>query len=305
MTPAPSSTSVAVAVSARPGEAWVALDNGRLYRSDGGLFAEVPGLSISSPRDLYVSPSGKVYAVGTGRTAWSCTAGDCGAAANYVTGMTASNLETWSGLCGAGEDVFAYGLRNGSAGVLYQFSSGGWMQVSSNLGVTNPRGCQVGPAGEVYVVAMDGVGKYAGGAFTPETIDLMGQPSANWTSLALSIRGNMISEAFVVGGSSGGSGYRFARRNQVTESWTSLAPNTAGSSLSVVIAFGIDEFLAAGSATSGPRFMSWNGAAWVPSVPQPPNSISFVRDGWATNDREVFLVGGDNSSSYAIIRGRR
>jgi hypothetical protein len=44
---------------------------------------------------------------------------------------------------------------------------------------------------------------------------------------------------------------------------------------------------------------------WVPSVPQPPNSITGVRDGWATNDREIFLVGSDSASNYAIIRGRR
>ncbi|MDX2009121.1 MAG: hypothetical protein SFW67_02965 [Myxococcaceae bacterium] len=306
VTPPPSSTSVAVAVAARPGEAWVALDNGRLYRSDGGLFAEVPGLMVPSPRDLYVSPSGKVYTVASGRSALSCTAGDCGVAANYVTGMTASTLETWSGLCGSGETVFAFGLRNGSTGVLYQFAGGSWMQVSANLGVTSPRWCQLGPSGEVYVVGMDGIGKYEGGAFTPEMIDLMGQPAASWSSLALSIRGNAITEAFAVGGS-GGSAYRFARRNQATESWTSLAPNPAGLNLSVVIAFGLDEFLAAGTpaSTTGPRFMSWNGTAWVPSVPQPPSSISSVRDGWATSDREVFLVGADSASSYAIIRGRR
>jgi hypothetical protein len=280
------------------------MDNGRLYRSDGGLFAEVTGLSIPGPKDLYVSPSGKVYVVSTGRTALSCIAGDCGVAANYVMGSTASTLDTWSGLCGSGEEVFGFGFGSSSAGVLYQFVSGAWLKVSANAGVSSPRWCQVGPAGEVYLVGSDGIGRYEGGAVTPEPIDLMGQPAANWNSLALSIRGGAITEAFAVGG---GSGYRFARRSQATESWSSLSPNaTAGSNLNVVLTFGVDEFLAAGSpTTSGSRFMSWNGTTWVPSVPQPPSSISFVRDGWATSDREVFLVGGDNSSNYAIIRGRR
>ena len=305
MTPTPTSSStVAVAVSARPGDAWVALDNGRFYRSDGGLFAEVPGVTLSSPRDLYVSPSGKVYALSTGRSAIACTAGDCGVASNFVTGMTAASVDTWSGLCGRGEDVFAFGTGLSSTGVLYQFTGGGWVKVSPNLGVLSPRSCQLGPDGEVYVAGSDGIVRYENGAFTPEPINLMGQSSASWTSLALSIRNGVISEAFAVGG---GSGYRYARRNQQTSDWASLPPDVAGSSLAVVLSFGADEFLAAGFpvSASGPRFMAWNGAAWVPSVPQPPNSISNVRDGWATSDRELFLVGNDTSGNYAIIRGRR
>ncbi len=304
VTPAPTSAApVAVAVAARPGDAWVVLDNGRFYRSDGGIFAEVAGVSLASVRDLYVSPSGRVYAVGTGRTALSCT-GDCGVGSNFLQGQTASSLDTWSGLCGSGEDVFGFGTGSSSAGVLYQFVDGGWNKVSPNLGVTSPRSCQFGPAGEVYVAGSDGIARYENGGFTPEPIDFMGQPAANWNSLAFSIRGGTIRDAFAVGG---GSGYRFARRNQQTSSWTSLPPNTAGTNLSVVITFGQDEFLAAGTpnGTGGPRFMTWNGSAWAPSSPQPPNSITNVRDAWATSDREVFLVGNDNASNYAIIRGRR
>ncbi|MCA3016447.1 MAG: hypothetical protein INH41_29035 [Myxococcaceae bacterium] len=295
-----------MAVSSRPGEAWVVLDSGRFYRSTGGLFAEVSGLMLAGARDVYLTPSGKVFAVSSGRTALSCTAADCTAAANHVQAMTVSSNETWSGVCGAGEVVFGFGTGSSSTvSVLYQFTGGAWVKVSPNLGVSSPRWCQVGPGGEVFIAGTDGVSRYESGAATVEPIDLAGQPAASWVSLALSIRGTEIVEAFVVGG---GGGYRFARRNQASRGWLSLAPNSVGQNLSTVVAVGVGEFLAAGtpSTSTGARFLSWNGSAWVPSAaPPPPASITNVRDACATDTREVFLVGNDSVGGYVILRGRR
>lgn len=303
--PPPSSFTGAVTVAARAGEAWVGMDNGKLYRSTGMAFNEVVGFSLSGLSDLYVSPSGKVYAVSSGRTAAHCLAADCSAAANFTTVMSAtgSTTEVFRGVCGAGERVVAYGSRDSMVGVLYEFDGmGAWTKVSNNLGISTTQDCAIGPGGEVYVVGDLGVVRYENGATTPETIDLMGQPNAAWTGIALAVRTGAIVEAMIVGS---GSGYRFARRNQPTMSWTSLAPNTAGSALYTVVSLGPTEFLAAGSGSGTGRFMAWNGTSWAPAVPAPPNTISTVRDAWATDAREVFLVGSDGASSYTIIRGRR
>ena len=304
--PAPTSSFTnAVAVSSRAGEAWVALDNGRLYRSTGGMFNEVVGFSLAGINDVYVSPSGKVFAVTQGRSAAHCLAADCSMAANFTTVMIASSsTENLKTLCGRGEQVMALGVRDTAGiGTLFEFDAmqAQWTKVSNNLGISTPQDCAVGPAGEVYVIGDTGIVRYEGGATTPEPIDLMGQPAATWQSIAIAVQGGAIVEALAVGG---GSGYRFARRNNQTATWTSLMPNaTAGSVLNTVIAIRSAEFLAAGSGTT--RFMAWNGTAWGPAMPAPPNTISSIRDAWVTDEREVFLVGLDGASSYTIIRGRR
>ncbi|MBL8919933.1 MAG: hypothetical protein JNJ54_13790 [Myxococcaceae bacterium] len=301
--PAPGSLTWAVTVAARPGEAWVGMDSGKLYRSTGGPFTELTAFVLSGLTDLFVSSSGKVYAVAQGRTAAHCLAADCSTAGAFTTVMSATaSTDSFRGLCGSGERVVAYGVRDTSTGVLYEFDGvGPWTKVSNNLGVSTPKDCAVGPAGEVYVIGDTGIVRYEGGATTPEPIDLMGQPAATWQSIALAVQGGVIVEAFAVGG---GSGYRVARRNNQTATWTSLPPNPgAGSTLNTVLALRPSEFLAAGSGST--RFMAWNGAAWGPATPAPPNTISSIRDAWATDEREVFLVGLDGASAYTIIRGRR
>lgn len=305
--PAPSSSfTYAVAVASRPGEAWAGLDNGKIYRSTGGAFNEVVGFSLSGINDLYVSPMGKVFAVTQGRQAAHCLAADCSAAANFTTvTVMPTSTENLKSLCGSGERVMALGTRDTNGiGTLYEFDPmlAQWTKVSNNLGISTPRGCVIGPGGEVYVVGELGVIRYENGATTPETIDLMGQPSATWTGIALWTSGASITEAMLVGS---GSGYRFARRNNTAQSWTSLMPNTAGSAMYTVMALSSSEFLGAGSGTAANKFMMWNGTTWVPAVPAPPNTIGTVRDACVTDAREVFLVGLDGSSSYSIIRGRR
>lgn len=305
--PAPTSSFTnAVAVSSRPGEAWVALDSGKLYRSTGGAFNEIVGFSLAGINDVYVSPSGKVFAVTQGRQAAHCLAADCSAAANFTTVMImASGTENLKSLCGRGEQVMALGVRDtAGVGTLYEFDSmqGQWTKVSNNLGISTPRGCVIGPGGEVYVVGELGVIRYENGATTPEPVDLMGQPAATWTGIALWPNGTSIAEAMLVGS---GSGYRFARRNNTAQNWTSLMPNTAGSAMYTVMALGPAEFLGAGSGSGANKFMMWNGTSWAQAMPAPPNTVNTVRDSCVTDAREVFLVGSDGSSAYSIIRGRR
>jgi hypothetical protein len=278
------------------------MDNSKLYRSTGGAFTEVTGFVLSSLSDVRVTPMGKVFVVSSARAAMHCLAADCSVAGNFTPAMTVSTVDFFLALCGAGERVFAVGNRDsGSTGILYEFDGvSAWTKVSNNLGIASASECQVGPRGEVYVVGSLGVVRYENGALTPETVTLNGQPAAGWNSIALGVQNGAIVEAMIVGG---GSGYRFARRDQATSSWNSLMPQTTGSTLSTVVAISASEFLAAGSGS--PRFMAWNGTAWAAAVPAPPNTISTVRDASATDAREVFLVGVDSSSAYSIVRGRR
>jgi len=281
------------------------MDNSKLYRSTGAAFNELADFTLSSINDVHVSPAGKVFVVSSGRNASHCLSADCSVAANFTTAMTASTLDVFVSLCGVGERVMAVGNRDsGSTGVLYEFDGvGAWMKVSNNLGISSASECQIGPGGEVYVVGSLGVVRYESGALTPENINLNGQLAAGWNSIALGLRNGAIVEAMIVGG---GSGYRFARRDQATSSWNSLMPQTTGSTLSTVVALGPPEFLAAGSGSGAAnRFVSRNGTVWAPAMPPPPNTISSVRDASVTDAREVFLVGVDSSSAYTIIRGRR
>lgn len=302
--PAPSSFAIAVAVAGRSNEIYVGFDNGRLYRSTGAAFQEVVGGNLSGLKDLYVSPSGKVYVVSSGRTASHCLATDCSIGTNFtvVNSAAGTGTEAFTGLCGSGERVFAVGMRDtNNVGVLYEFDGvSTWTKVSNNLGITRPQGCQLTASGEVIAVGDLGVVRYDQGATTPEPIDTTGQPQAIWTSLTLAVENGVTVEGFI-GGS--GSGSRYARRNNASGTWTSLPPVTTGPSISVIAALSTTEVLAAGFGT--PKFTSWNGTAFVPTVPAPPNTIGSVRDMAVISSREVFLVGSDGQSSYTIIRGRR
>jgi len=302
--PPPSSLTFALAVSSRTGEAYVGMDNGRLYRSTGGPFAEVTGLLLSGLGDVHVTPTGKVFLVSGGKTAAHCLMSDCSIQASYVTVQNAAGLgtENFTGLCGEGERVFAIGVREtAGVGMLYEFDGvGAWTKVSNNLGISRANECRVMPSGEVIIVGDTGVARYDQGATTPEPIDLMGQVAASWSSIALGVSNGAIVEAFIAGG---GSGSRYARRNNASGTWTSLPPIATGPTLNAIGALGPSEFLAAGTGT--PKFNTWNGTSFVAANPAPPNTIGVVRDMNVTNPREVFLVGTDGAGSYSIIRGRR
>ncbi len=302
--PAPSSFAVAIAVAGRANEVFVGFDNGKLYRSTGTAFQEIVGANLSGLRDIYVSPTGKVFLVSYGRTAAHCLAADCSIGTNFtvVNSAAGTGTETFTALCGSGERVFAVGVRDtNSVGLLYEFDGvSSWTKVSNNLGIARAQQCQVGPAGEVFVVGDLGVTRYDQGATTPEPVDTTGQPQATWTSITLAIENGTIVEGFI-GGSGGGS--RYARRNNANATWASLPPVTTGPSISAIASLSTTEFLAAGMGT--PKFTSWNGSAFVAATPAPPNTIGSVRDIAVISAREVFLVGSDGQGSYTIIRGRR
>jgi hypothetical protein len=310
--PAPSSGTPS-AVTARPGEAYFTMA-GKLYRSTGGAFNEVPGFTLSSIQDVHVTPMGKVLVVSNTNASLICTATDCSVGTNYMMQSSGNASDTFDGLCGRDERVFAIANGPSRQAQLFEFNGTGWMKVSNDLGFTEPRKCVVGPSGEVYVLGPTFVVRYEAGAFGQENVSLMGQGNAEWFDLSLVFTGTQVRTGMLVGGIGNlgtMTGYRYARRRAAGDGWDSLAFTPMyGDRLTSVISTGEDEFLAAGftgGSSSTARFMEWRGSMWAPVPPanQPPAVLATVVDAVAATDREVFLVGAASSGGYAIIRGRR
>jgi hypothetical protein len=181
--------------------------------------------------------------------------------------------------------------------------------VSNDLGFQNAKRCVAGPSGEVYVLGKTFVVRYEGGAFSQENVNLMGQSAAEWNDLAFTFC--TPTDAFLVGGiGTGGTvtSYRYARRDAMGGGWTALAVPNLGSTLSTIVALGPNQYLASGTAgtvSTTPKFLEWNGSAWVGSTNPPPSALSFITDASASSDKEVFLVGTATGGGPIVIRGRR
>lgn len=300
------SASGAAAVAARSGEAWLAISPS-LYRSTGAAFNQVSGVTLSSVRDIWVTPMGKVFVVSASPNSMICTATDCSVGSNFVSQVSGGSSDYFDGLCGAGEAVYAIGNGNNNQAILFEFNGTGWTKISNDLGFNGAKRCVVGPSGEVYVLGKTFAIRYESGGFSQENVDLMGQDAAEWNDFAFTFGTGV--EAFMVGGLGQGGAvvsYRFARRNAAGGGWTAMPIPMMGSSLNAVVRLGPNEYLAAGSNGGGatPKFLQWSGTAWVPAS-QPPNALATVSRGSSVNDREVFLVGSASAGGYAVVRGRR
>lgn len=299
----------ASAVSARAGEAYVAIGP-RLYRSTGMAFNEITSLSLSSIKDVLVTPMGKVFAVSNGPTSMICTGPDCSVATSYTMAPSGGSSDYFDGLCNRGEAVYAIGNGSSSQAILFEFNGSGWTKLSNDLGFSGAKRCVVGPAGEIYVLGKTFVVRYEGGGFGQENVDLMGQSAAEWNDMAFTFSSTGVLDAFLVGGiGTGGSvtSYRYARRNPGGGGWTALPIPNMGTSLNAIVTVAANEYIAAGSPGSNmttPRFLGWNGTMWSATPNPPPAALQTVFDAAANGDREVFLVGSGNNG-YVIIRGRR
>lgn len=307
--PSPASGASATAVSARAGEAYVAISP-KLYRSTGMAFNEVANLSLSSIKDVVVTPAGKVFVVSNGPGSMICTAADCSMGSNYTMQVSGGSSDYFDGLCNRGEAVYAIGNGSSSQAILFEFNGTGWTKISNDLGFTNPKRCEVGPSGEIYVLGKTFVVRYEGGGFGQENVDLMGQSAAEWNDMAFTFSATGVLDAFLVGGIGIGgtvTSYRYARRNPAGGGWTALPIPMMGSSLNAVVTVAPNEYIAAGSPgsmMSTPRFLGWNGVTWGATPNPPPAALQTVNDAAANGDREVFLV-GSGGNGYVIIRGRR
>lgn len=302
--PTPSASGSA-AVAARTGEAWLAISPS-LYRSTGAAFNQVVGVNLASVKDLWVTPMGKVFVVQASPSSYICTT-DCSVGANFTLQPSGDSSDYFDGLCGSGEAVYAIGNGNNSQAILFEFNGAGWTKISNDLGFTGAKRCVVGPSGEIYVLGKTFAIRYESGGFSQENVDLMGQSPAEWNDFAFTFGPTV--EGFMVGGQGvGGSvvSYRFARRNAAGGGWTVMPIPMMGTSLNAIVRLGPNEYLAAGSTSvmATPKFLQWNGTAWVAST-QPPNALATVTRASAVSDREVFLVGNASAGGYAVVRGRR
>lgn len=304
--PTPSASGSA-AVAARTGEAWLAISP-NLYRSTGTAFNQVVGVNLSSVKDLWVTPAGKVFVVMPSPNSYICTASDCSVGANFTMQSSGDPSDYFDGLCGSGDSVYAIGNGNNNQAILFEFNGTGWTKISNDLGFNGAKRCVVGPAGEIYVLGKTFAIRYEGGGFTQENVDLMGQSPAEWNDFAFTFGPSV--EGFMVGGQGqGGSvvSYRFARRNAAGGGWSVMPIPMMGTSLNAVVRLGPNEYLAAGSnggSMTVPKFLQWNGTAWV-AASQPPNALATVSRASSTSDREVFLVGAASAGGYVVVRGRR
>lgn len=304
--PAPSSGENGRAVAARPGEAYVIVGT-TFARSTGGAFNAVPGFSLGSMNDVWVTPMGKVFVTANSPASRICASGDCSMGSAYVEQLSGQSFDYFDGLCGFGESVYAFGNGNGGQAILFEFNGTGWTKISNDLGFRGARKCVVEPSGAVFVLGPTFVIRYEGGGFSQENVALNGQPAADWADMAFSFGGASPVGMLVGGNESGGSGtsYRFARRDPGGGGWTALPNPNMGSALNSITNVGVDEFIAAGNpGSNAPRFMQWNGTSWVASTNQPPSALLTVNDAASATDREVFLV-GFGGSGYVVIRGRR
>lgn len=302
-TPSPSGSA---AVAARTGEAWLAISPS-LYRSTGAAFNQVTGVTLSSVRDVWVTPMGKVFVVSASPNSMICTAADCSVGANFIAQQSGGSSDYFDGLCGSGEAVYAIGNGSNNQAILFEFNGTGWTKISDDLGFQGAKRCIVGPSGEIYVLGKTFAIRYESGGFSQENVDLMGQSPAEWNDFAFTFGAGV--EAFMVGGQGqGGSvvSYRFARRNTAGGGWTAMPIPMMGTSLNAVVRLGANEYLAAGSNGGGttPKFLQWNGTAWI-AASQPPNALAGVTRASSTSDREVFLVGPASAGGYVVVRGRR
>jgi hypothetical protein len=288
-----------------------------LFELDGGIFAvsytgdllygdragltTVPDFSFFEAADVYVTPSRKVFVTGNRNNSLVCETGDCTVAVNFVRKGAMTGTDSFLGLCGAGENVYAVATGTSLQGILYRYSASTWQRVSTALDVGNVRSCTVAPNGDVFVVGDTGVSRIVGGGTNPEPVDLGGQPAARWQWLALHFDGGVPGDGLIVGTQGG---YRLAQRN-ADATWTSLAPLQLGTELYRVAPLNPGEFLAVGgSLTAANRYLLITNGVATPLVNQ-PSSILTVNAMHVVSPDEVFVVGTANGGMRLVMRGVR
>lgn len=274
---------------------------GELLTLDGGALVPVPGFSFVEAMDIHVTPSRRVFVAGNRNTSYVCAA-NCGVGANYTPKTTTIGTEFFVGLCGHGERVFAVAVGTSLSGILLEYSNDAWRRVTTALGVGTVRTCVVAPNGDVYVAGHDGVARLVSGAPVPEPVNLMSQPTARWSWVALTFDGGAVTDGLLTGGLSG---YRLARRDG-SGTWTALPPRAGGMDLYGVVALSDHSFFAVGaplSLGSTERFFLFEDDQLSLVQPPPPllvdvSSMAVAADG-------LYVVGQASSGRKYCFRGTR
>jgi hypothetical protein len=305
-----SPTVVGLGRRAVTGDTWVALSEGRVYRAASGSdqLQEVTGFpSPTATTELLdlVTTDDEVLLF-RGRGVYRCT-GACATYADFASVFTApDSLEKPFAFCARGARVL-FTSHLGSATRLYESQRSGanltFTSISTDLGVDRGERCAIADNGDVYVPSGTAVAVLrSGGGVATESIDLLGQAGARWTSVAVSGTGSTL-EGFLVGG---GSGLRFAQRDVGTATWKALTPNTAGPLMTSVLAVSATEFLAGGltnDSSMTQTIFRWNGTGFVTLTPAPP--AMDVQRGATAGENHVYFGGLGRSSGYTVLHGSR
>jgi hypothetical protein len=286
-------------VTARGNDVYAVTFTGELLHTTGSSLVRVPNFTFADASDVYLSPSGKVWVIGTRNNSYVCE-GNCTDGASYVQKNNASATDWFLGVCGDGEQVFAIAVGTSLEGILLQYSAGAWRRVTTALGVGNVRNCVVAPNGDVWVSGGAGVSKVVNGAATPQPIDLAMQGAARWQWVALTFDGGTVTDGLLVGTQGG---YRLARRD-TSGTWTALLPGLTGTDLYGVAAIDDHEFLAVGLSMGGPPFMRFADGGLSALTPAPPLLITTDAI-WVSSPNEVFVIGQTTSGQRYLYRGVR
>ncbi len=306
LSPVPGPTTrrvLGIARRAVTGDTWVALRDGRLYRAPSGsnLLTAIPNFPQPTNTTEFVdlaATDDEIFILRVG-SVLRCQ-GTCDDYSNFTSifavpfGPRAVNMCSRNGavyfVMQASQITHLYGTQRTGSAVTFT-------QLSADLGVERGEGCFVDDDGDVYVGGAQGVAvQFAAGGSAVEPLNLNGQGSARWISVAVSATNGLL-----VGG---GSGMRVARRSAGT--WSSDAPGNLGPILNVALMLSATEFVAAGeNASSGAASVyRFDGTNVVPFTPTPP-TIN-VHRGLAVSGDELYLGGNNaNDSAYVILHGTR
>ncbi len=288
------------------GETWVALGDGSVWRAVAGSeqFSKIPNFPAPTTTTelLDLSATTDEVLIIRGQTILSC-AGTCADFSDFVGVKTITFGEDPIALCTRGARAL-FTTQQSTTTLLYEAQRSGnaltgFTAVSQSLGVGGGERCTIAENGDVWIPGSNGVAVLrAAGGVGNEAIDLMGQPGARWTAVAMAG-----ATGLAVGG---GSGYRFAQR--VGTTWNSLAPNTAGPLMNTVLALSSSEFFAGGETNGGsstlPAFFRWNGAGFVP-LSGVPAGVDAHR-GLVVSANEVYFGGAErDGSAYVVLHGVR
>lgn len=283
-------------VSGRPGEVY-AVTTYKLFRSTGGGFSEVSGLTSVSISDVFVGPDGAVFVL-TDAFLYVCQSG-CDLASNYQS----VDLPSGSSIAMCGRSSSAvYLVREPPSthtGVLYQWNGQAVVKVASNLGVDFPGVCALLADDTVAVPSLGAIAFYKNGSTGVERPKLtppltqMEADQQRWYSVA--VAGSTVH--FV------GEGARGLRRS-APDTYDFFDPIPATSQeLYAVAALSPTELYAGGIGSSGGPLRVFKNNAWVvaPALP----SVRSIASMWAADANTLYIAGSDANGELAIDRGVR
>ncbi len=290
------------------GDPWVVTFKGRLLRWTGSGWETAWSDTATSPRilrGLYVSPSGKVYAGGSG-VLLHCTGADCTEQSHFTATPTQPGLGGGIvyGLCGRGEDlIYAVG-ESAADGKVFRFdvADNAWKVLVADTGTAYVHGCFVAEDGTVFAATN------SGRIIRIETNGIAFIELAN--STAELIAANVNFRAVHGAGThlfATGSGRKIAQRDASTKTWSFVHAPVGANELHHAMGGGaVDEVFAGGDSLSNGKLTRFDGETWA-QLPDLEGGLTFhlnVLGIWAAGPDDLYLA-GHRTYDGVVVRGVR